>query len=135
MHGGDAHQFDVEMHLQMSVFNSFKALMEDGDKDVVREHYNPWMINRIFMHFPDLVHFAQEMNKRPSIPAELQAEFYSNLVPKGRRYVNWIKQDKFPEGETIQNAHRGLSKRDIADMKRHLTKEQWSDMLKGFGGR
>ena len=55
--------------------------------------YNAFIINRHFSYFPDLVFFANEMNKRmnSAASADIQFEFYYHLLAKQERFAKWAK--------------------------------------------
>lgn len=57
--------------------------------------YNAFIINRHFSYFPDLVFFANEMNKRMNSAAspDIQFEFYYHLLNKQKRFAKWAKPE------------------------------------------
>lgn len=57
-----------------------------------RDQYVPFIINRHFSYFADLVHYANDMNLAHHLTKETQNTFYLNTLPKRKRYSKWEKK-------------------------------------------
>jgi hypothetical protein len=65
-----------------------------------RDGYNPFIINKGFSYFPDLIFFANEMNKGSNFNSDplLQFNFYYHLLPRRKpRFEKWVKPKKEEE--------------------------------------
>ncbi len=54
--------------------------------------YNPYVINRYFSGFSDIILFANEMNYHWQIDKKLQYDFYINIIRPKKRFSPWLKK-------------------------------------------
>lgn len=73
-----------------SVTFSKKDLWDDNNKS----GYVPFIVNRQLSRFPELILYANDMNRFHQLPAELQYRYLLSTVPKRKRFAKWKKQDK-----------------------------------------
>lgn len=75
--------------------NAITSAPEDpvakGELDA--KDYGPFIVNRGLSLYPDTVLLANEMNKRPEIPKEVQYKFLYGSVSKKRRFSKWPKKE------------------------------------------
>jgi hypothetical protein len=69
----------------------------EGDIDEMVAAYNPWMINSALSMNRETVLFANEMNRCYDLTNRQQFLFYWGVVPKGKRFGKWQKQDETEE--------------------------------------
>lgn len=66
-------------------------------KEFIDDNYVPFIINRHFSLFNDLVFFANELNMghNSSSAVDMQFDFYDNVLKvKKKRFAKWIKPSK-----------------------------------------
>ena len=63
--------------------------------------YNPFLSNRSFSYHLDTVLVAQEMNRYPDLPPEVQFDFMNEFIRKGRRFSPWYKEEENPHLEMV----------------------------------
>ncbi len=54
--------------------------------------YNPFIMNRFFSQYPDLIWFAQELNMNHQIPKEMQFWFYFYGIEKIKKKFSYAKK-------------------------------------------
>jgi len=55
--------------------------------------YLPFIINRQFSYFADIVLTANSMNELGKIDKRLQYDFYRSMVRPGKRFAKWLKPE------------------------------------------
>lgn len=55
--------------------------------------YSSFMVNRGLSYFPDTIMYANEMNKYADLDKKMQFDFYTNAIPKRKRFSKWHKKD------------------------------------------
>ena len=68
---------------------------------MIEKEYPPYIINRCFSGHLDAIMFANEMNKYPDLPPEVQFAFMNEAIRKGRRYSAWYKGEIHPNLEIV----------------------------------
>jgi len=79
-----------------SPFTFIKNISESTDKTYFDENYqsyNQFLINRGIAFSMDCLFFAQEINKY-QVPDHAHYKYFSNVIPKRRRYIKWAKPEK-----------------------------------------
>ena len=86
----------------MSV-NPFSYVKAIGEKRPIDNHsgYTPFLSNRAFSYHLDCILAANEMNKYPDLPPEVQFAFMNEAIRKGRRYSAWYKGELYPNLEIV----------------------------------
>lgn len=79
--------------------NSGKKLELNEDNPF--KDYVPFQINNGLSQYLDTVMLANEMNKRPWIPKEMQFAFLNGAVSKKRRFGKWGKADAVANQDDI----------------------------------
>ena len=91
---------EVEVKLPtLSPFDFSNSISYDkkdlfADNEDAERQYNSYIVNRAISFSPDMVLFANEMNRLSSIPKRLQFEFLKSVIRKKKRYDGWIKAEK-----------------------------------------
>lgn len=67
--------------------SSKNYIFDDGTE----KEFNTFMINRAMGQQPDLILFANEMNKSPGLPKQMVHDFYFYLIKAKKRYGKWAK--------------------------------------------
>ena len=98
--------------------------------------YTPFLANRAFSYHLDTVLIANEMNKYPDLPAELQFSFMNEAVRKGRRFSSWYKEEESPFLEMVMEYYN-YSKPKALQALQVLTQENLREISKRMdtGGR
>jgi len=86
----------------MNPFEYVKAINEKRRVDDPTL-YSPFLSNRAFSHHLDTVLIANEMNKYPDLPPEVQFAFMNEAVRKGRRYGSWYKEKENPHLQMVMD--------------------------------
>lgn len=73
-----------------------------GDPVQAERDYNPFLANRYFSFFPELLVFVNELNKYNQIDKKLQYEFLLYLVRPTNRWVTWEKKIQVENLDLIQ---------------------------------
>lgn len=82
-------------------FSYVKAINKKTDVEDM-SGYEPYLTNHSFSAFPDTVLLANEMNRFPDLPKQMQFDFYYHSVRKGNRFEKWLKKSKNDTLENIQ---------------------------------
>jgi hypothetical protein len=75
-----------------------KYLLESAADE---KDYVPFIINRGMSFTMDTVMFANAANKMAGLDKKMQHDFYYYGVPKGKRFVKWLKKDD--RSDILQN--------------------------------
>lgn len=70
-----------------------KTNLFDTDDDVEKQ-YNSYIINRALSFSADMVLYANEMNRYPGIPKQMQFDFLCKIIRRKKRYDKWIKAEQ-----------------------------------------
>jgi hypothetical protein len=119
-------------------FDYIKAINKKTDVENV-DGYVPFITNHSFSAFADTVLLANEMNRFPDLPKQMQYDFYYHAVKKGNRFSKWLKKSKNDTLENIQmlQSYYGYSERKAQQALDILTDDQL-DYIRasmGTGGR
>lgn len=106
-------------------FTFIKAINKKTDVENV-DDYAPYITNHTFSAFPDTVLLANELNRFPDLPKQMQYDFYYHAVKKGNRFSKWLKKSKNDTLENIQmlQSHYGYSERKAQQTLDILTDDQ-----------
>ena len=119
----------------MNPFEYVKAINEK--KHVVDTSlYNPFLSNRSFSYHLDTVLIANEMNKYPDLPPEVQFAFMNEAVRKGRRFSPWYKEKEVPNLDIVME-YFGYNKQKALAALQILTQENLREIKQSMdkGGR
>jgi hypothetical protein len=101
-------------------FDFIKSINSKKDHFIIEsneDEYKPFLVNRSFSYFPDLIFFANEMNRFSGIvDNRLQFDFYYHLLPKKNRFAKWMKDGSDNDEELIEaiiNKHKCSRKEAI----------------------
>lgn len=83
----------------MDAFDYVKAINKKTPVDNF-DDYQPFLTNHALSAYPDVVLFSSEMNQYPTLPNQMQFDFYYHAVRKGYRFEPWLKKNK---NETLDN--------------------------------
>ena len=88
--------------------------------------YDPYITNHSFSAFPDTVLLANELNRYPDLPKDMQFDFFYHAVRKGNRFEKWLKKNKNESFDTIKmlkdySGYNDQKARHVLDI---LSKEQ-----------
>lgn len=113
----------------ISPFDFVKAINKKIDYEKCLEnitHYQPYLTNHSFSAFGDAILLANEMNRFPDLPKQMQYDFYYHAVKKGNRFSKWLKKSKNDTLENIQLlvSYYGYSERKAQQALDILTDEQ-----------
>tara|TARA_R110002050_G_scaffold88976_3_gene187468 strand:- start:305 stop:670 length:366 start_codon:yes stop_codon:yes gene_type:complete len=83
--------------------NPFDYVKAINEKRPIDNHssYTPFLSNRAFSYNLDTILAANEMNKHPDLPPEVQFSFMNEAIRKGRRYSAWYKGEIHPNLEIV----------------------------------
>lgn len=62
--------------------------------ETTKSGYVPFIVNRQLSRFPELILYANDMNRFHQLSTELQYRYLLSTVPKRKRYAKWKKHDK-----------------------------------------
>lgn len=121
--------------MAVNPFDYVKAINEKRNIDNP-SLYTPFLSNRAFSYHLDTILIANEMNKYPDLPSEVQFAFMNEAVRKGRRFSKWYKEDDPPNLELVMN-YFGYNKQKALAALQVLTQENLRDIKKSLdtGGR
>lgn len=99
----------------------------DIDKD-----YNIFMVNRFFMHFPDTVFIANELNSR-EMSNKMHYDFLYHVVSKKKRFTKWYKETNSKNLDLVRQYYECneekakqylsvLNNDDLENMNKEMTK-------------
>lgn len=91
--------YDLKEYLNS--INQSKINLMDSDEEYERK-YNPYVINRYFSGFPDIVMFANEMNYFWQLDKKLQYDFFINIIRPKKRFSPWLKKQNDDTLELIK---------------------------------
>ena len=84
-----------------SPFDYIKAIQKKTEIEDL-SGYDAYITNHSFSAFPDTVLLANELNRYPELPKDMQFDFYYHAVKKGNRFEKWLKKNKNESFETIK---------------------------------
>ena len=84
-----------------SPFDYIKAIQKKTEIEDL-SGYDAYITNHSFSAFPDTVLLANELNRYPELPKDMQFDFYYHAVKKGNRFEKWLKKNKNESLETIK---------------------------------
>ena len=121
--------------MALNPFEFVKALNEKrdvGDSSL----YTPFLSNRAFSYHLDTILIANEMNKYPDLPPEVQYAFMDQYIRKGKRFSSWYKEDNPPNLELVMEFFN-CSKQKGLQALQVLTQDQLRQMKERMdkGGR
>ena len=70
-----------------------------------RKEYPAFLINRGLSQHMDTVLFANEMNKYPSLDADMQYDFHYFSIPKKKRFGKWAKSSISNDVDLVMKAY------------------------------
>lgn len=104
---------------KLGLFDFVKQLSAVKEKYPYDKKIAPaYMLSMVLSHDGKLVDIVNEINKYQFLlPDEVIYKYYRSIVPKGNRYIKWVKKksDKNFEKKVdeMQEKYPRLSKRDI----------------------
>ena len=121
--------------MAVNPFDYVKAINEKRNIDDP-ELYTPFLANRAFSYHLDTVLLANEMNKYPDLPPEVQFDFLYHTVRKGRRFSRWYKEEENPHLEMVMEYYNYSKAKALAALQ-VLTQENLRDIKQRMdkGGR
>lgn len=84
-----------------SIYNTKEDLMQKYPE--CKNQYPAFIVNRIMAGHIDCILAAQEMNKRYTLPPEMQYKFYLNSIRKQKRFSPFIKKSKLDNVQYIMD--------------------------------
>lgn len=75
-------------------FDYIKTINNKTEQLVDVSGYQPYITNHCFSAYFDTVLLANEMNKYPALPKNMQYDFYYHGVRKANRFEKWLKKSK-----------------------------------------
>lgn len=63
--------------------------------------YNQYLINKYFSFFSDTILIISELNKSKNLSNENHFNILYSMVPKGKRYSKWLKEDNEKQSKMI----------------------------------
>lgn len=83
---------DVFKDILHSIQRSKKDFSQDPEFE---KTYKPYLVNKALSHHVDSIYFANEMNVRHGLDADLQYHFYLNTIRSMKReFQPWVKKEK-----------------------------------------
>jgi hypothetical protein len=109
------------------------------DVETPKDGYNSFIINRHFSYFPDLIFFANEMNKSQNFSSDIDMQFgfYDGILKKQKRFAKWAKTTKNPDIAIIMEYYGysvNKSKQVIGILTSTQIKEIAKELQKGGQG-
>lgn len=102
--------------------NTKQDLLAEGTHSV--KDYVPFIVNKALSYFPDTVKLANEMNRYPELPGDMQFYFLMHSTRKaGNRFAKWAKPSTSDDIEVIKTYY-GLNSQKAAQTLKLLTEEQ-----------
>lgn len=95
----------------------------------VEGKYVPFIVNRHFSHFGDTLFIANELNKYPNLPYDMQFDLYCRLVKPKKRYTKWAKE-RVDKLVTALSNLMYISEREAMQYTNLLTDEEKEDIIK-----
>lgn len=106
-------------------------LFADGNYD----DYVPYLVNLALSYYMDTILYANEMNKRPEMPKEMQYKYLVKNVRKYRRpFQKWIKRESLEEVEAVMQ-YFNISREKSIDALQVLTRKQKDEILLEVGDK
>jgi hypothetical protein len=98
----------IEKVKKVGLFDFMNDLTSDKNylfDDTSSKEFNAFMINRGMGQQPDLIMYANEMNKSPGLSKEMVHDFYFYAIKAKKRYGKWAKSsdDNKAELDLIMN--------------------------------
>lgn len=78
-----------------SINNKTYSPPSNDDKD-----YSQYMVERFFMHFPDTIYLANEINGR-DLSKKMHYDFFYHIIPKRKRFTQWYKEGNNASLKTV----------------------------------
>ena len=116
----------MELKEWLNSINNTKKNLIDEDPSLEKE-YPPYIINRCFSGHIDSIMFANELNKHPNLPQQLQSDFFLTSLRKKKRFSPWLRKDQIKNLDLIKQYY-GYSNEKAKQVLNILTKEQLSFM-------
>tara|TARA_B110001454_G_scaffold89452_1_gene85430 strand:+ start:652 stop:1038 length:387 start_codon:yes stop_codon:yes gene_type:complete len=89
----------------------------DGDCIRERKDYKPFFINRSLSYQPDLIHYANMMNRYPMLEKKGHYDFlYQTVEKKKRPYKGWIKAKKLDDLAIVKEYYKYSNKRALESL-------------------
>ena len=118
--------------------NPFDYVKAINEKRSIDNHssYTPFLSNRAFSYNLDTILAANEMNKYPDLPPEVQFAFMNEAIRKGKRYSSWYKENESPNLEIVMQFFN-CSKQKGLEALQVLTQENLKEIKQRMdtGGR
>lgn len=91
----------------VKAINEKKTLLEPSG-------FNSYLAIRSFSYHLDTVLVANEMNKYPDLPPEVQYAFLYENIRKGRRFSPWYKEQEVPHLEMVMEYYNYSKQKALA---------------------
>ena len=110
-----------------------KSLNQKKDKDLIDDFnssdYVPWVINRAFSYYPDVITHSEKMNNYATLDKILQYKYYLYAVRKKSRFSPWLKY-KLPEDVQLVKEYYGYSTKKAKEILPLLNKDDLDEIRK-----
>ena len=105
----------------------------DLTSELIRQEYQPFIINRSLSYHADSLIYANEMNQRHFLSEDLQFQFYLNSLRPRKRFAKWAKAEKVDNLEAVKIAFNYNNEKalQIIDL---LSDEQIDEIVKDRTG-
>jgi|TARA_B110000285_G_scaffold157931_2_gene176211 hypothetical protein len=86
----------------------------NGDYIRERKDYKPFFTNRSLSYQPDLIHYANMMNRYPMLEKKMHYDFLHQTIEKKKRpFKGWIKAKKLEDLGIIKEYFKYSSKKAL----------------------
>ena len=110
-----------------------KSLNQTKDHDLIDDFnssdYVPWVINRAFSYYPDVITHSEKMNNYATLDKILQYKYYLYAVRKKSRFSPWLKY-KLPEDVQLVKEYYGYSTKKAKEILPLLNKDDLDEIRK-----
>ena len=110
-----------------------KSLNQTKDHDLIDDFnssdYVPWVINRAFSYYPDVITHSEKMNNYATLDKILQYKYYLYAVRKKSRFSPWLKY-KLPEDVQLIKEYYGYSTKKAKEILPLLNKDDLDEIRK-----
>ena len=110
-----------------------KSLNQTKDHDLIDDFnssdYVPWVINRAFSYYPDVITHSEKMNNYATLDKILQYKYYLYAVRKKSRFSPWLTY-KLPEDVQLIKEYYGYSTKKAKEILPLLNKDDLDEIRK-----
>jgi len=81
-------------------------IRDSFDPEATEKEYSPFMTNRAISYHMDCILMANEMNRMPNLPKQLQFDFLRLGLNKRKRFAKWAKATQDEDLKVIMEYYK-----------------------------